>query len=266
LDTLKLNFGEVDNTLFSYGIQQAPLVYNNEESNWKAILKSGKMVAILGSNYQVLPNDVALKAAESVARSVGAEPFKPKFASSNAVFSESGTRLYAMYISTNSHSVGGEKIHTGFTIGNAIDGTLAFSCGGFTFRSVCSNGVMLGYKQLEHYYRKHTSGFAVDIASVTVAVKTVLNEMEKVLENYAKLQLIQLNRDIAKKIAESRLISRKVIPDYIETKKSKLIGFDAKISLWQTYNDITREIWHNDGTHIDSKRVQFQILHRIIRV
>lgn len=266
-DQCTLAFGAVDRSLENFGIQTAPLVYNGEDSRFKAIMKDGKMVAVLGSDYQVLPNQTAMAAARTVAKAVEAEPFKPKWASSHNVFSESGTRLFAMYVMKDSHTIiGGEKISTGFTIQNGIDGTLAFSCSGFTFRHMCSNGSMIGYHKLEQFYRKHTSGFAVNAEAIEVAVRQVLAQMEVTLDNYVKLDKIKLNQRVAKEIAENRLISRKVIPSYIETKKNKLVDFDDTVTQWQVYNDITKEIWHNPTTGIDSKRVQFKILHNIIRV
>jgi hypothetical protein len=265
------SFGEIDRSLQQFGILQAPLLCRTNgdaiETGWKAIIKDDRVVAMLGADYQVLPNQTALTVAKEVARDMGAEPFKPKFAPSNAVFSDSGTRLYAMYLMKDSHTMaGGEKISTGFVVQNGIDGTLAFSCTGFTFRHMCSNGAFIGYKKLESYYRKHTSGFQVNKDAIGFAVRQVLTMMEQTVENYAKLETIKLNKQIAQKIAENRLISRKVIPDYIETKKNKLVRFDKSMTLWQTYNDITRGIWHNDDTGIDSKRVQFKILHQIIQV
>jgi len=264
----KLSFGRIDESLQEFGILEAPILFNGHASGYKAIIKNGSLVAILGQDYKTLPNKIAIRVAESVAETVGARPLKSKvFGGGHIAFNATGTKFYATYTLPKAEEVGGEKVYVGFTIRNAIDGTLAFSCSGFTFRGMCKNGVILGYKKLAYFYRKHTKGFQIDQKQIEDRVLRVIMDTYQVIENYRKLQQLKLNETIAEQIAQARFISRKFIPDYIEVERGgKLLVYDPNISLWEVYNDLTEAIWHNDKTTLDSKIAQFNVLHQIIKV
>jgi len=264
----KLSFGQIDASLEEFGILEAPILFNGHTSGYKAIIKNGSLVAILGQDYKTLPNKIAVQIAENVAETVGAKPLKSKvFGGGHIAFNATGTKFYATYTLPKAEEVGGEKVYVGFTVRNAIDGTLAFSCSGFTFRGMCKNGVILGYKKLAYFYRKHTKGFSIDRQQIERRVLQVISDTYQVIDNYRKLQQLKLNETIAQQIAQARFISRKFIPDYIEVgRKGQLIVFDPNVSLWEVYNDLTARIWHNEQTTLDSKIAQFNALHQIIRV
>lgn len=265
---MEIKFGKLDESCKEYGIVQAPVLYNDSPSDYKAIIKDGELVAVLGENYRVLPNELAIKAAEEVASKVGAEPFKSKiFGGRHIAFNEIGTKMYATYLMPTEYDIAGkDTCRAGFTIMNGIDGTQAFSVSGFTFRKVCSNGVIMGQKKLTRFYRKHTKGFLVNTEFVVSSVEQVLERLKVVMENYAKLALVKLNQEIAQQIVDARFISRKFLPSYIVVEKGRLKEFDSNVSQWQVYNDITEAIWKNARTNLDSKRVQFDTLHKIIQV
>jgi len=265
---MEIKIGRLDESCKEYGIVQAQLLYQGKPSGYKAIIKDGALVAIVSTEYKTLPNDIAIEVANSVAKEIGAEPFKCKYwGGKHIAFNKTGTRMYATFIVPKGLRITPkDSCHVGFTVQNSIDGTLAFSASGFTYRELCSNGVMFGYRKLAYYYHKHTKGLDVQRMGVKAAIQDVINDMYEVVNNYVKLTKLKLNREIAKQIAGARFISRKFLPDYIEVEKGKLVSFDSNVTQWQVYNDLTEAIWHNTRTNIDSKRAQFNILHRIIRV
>lgn len=123
----------------------------------------------------------------------------------------------------------------------------------------------MGYKQITSFYRKHTKRFEINFDRVLEIVNNVIQQVENSIKVYAKLVQLELNEEIAEQIAKSPL-PRKLLPDYIETEKDKLVRFDPSKTLWDVYNDITASIWHNTKTDIETKRHQFDMLHAVIKV
>jgi len=265
---MEIKVGKLDESCKEYGIVQAQLLYQGEPSGYKAIIKDSALVAIVSTGYKTLPNDIAIEVANSVAKEIGAKPFKCKYwGGKHVIFNKAGTRVYVTFVMPEKFKITSkDSCYIGFTVQNSIDGTLAFSASGFTYRELCSNGVMLGYRKLAYYYHKHTKGFDVQRELVKEAIRSVINDLYETINNYVGLTKLKLNREIAEQIAKARFISRKFLPDYIEVEKGKLVSFDPNVTQWQVYNDLTEAIWHNTRTNIDSKRAQFNILHRIFRV
>jgi len=264
---MRISFGKADTSLKEYGIIQAPLLYNDQPSGYKAIIKNGKLVAVLGSGYKALPNKVALEIANEIADEVGAVPFKKFYQNKHVAFSSEGTRMYATYIVDVPYDIEGrDNARIGFTIQNSIDGTLAFSASGFTFREFCENGVFIGLKKLSYYYRKHTKNFEVKKEAIARNIRSVIDDMKRVIEEYRKLVQLRLNREIAQKIAEQKFLSKKLMPDYILIGKNRELLEFKEVDLWTVYNDLSARIWHNPKTGLDSKRAQFQALHKVIPI
>jgi len=261
---MELSFGKTDKTWSKYKLLQAPLHFDGKPTRYKTIVKNGKLVAVVGRDYKVLPNEEAVKIADAVAGELGARPFKLRYKRSNCIYNRVKTRVYAQYLMPGSYDVAGrDRVRIGFSMANGIDGGLAFSALGFTFRKVCENGVFVGYKELARFYRKHTKGLEVDLAMIRKVVEGVVAETKRAIGVYRKLVTLELNEEIAEKIAKSR-IPRKLLPDYIEIQKGKLVGFDSTKTLWDVYNSVTAAIWHNVKADIETKRNAFNQLHAII--
>ncbi|MEM2582249.1 MAG: DUF932 domain-containing protein [Candidatus Caldarchaeum sp.] len=263
---LRIEFGKVDTTWEKYGLVEARIDYNDKPSPYKAIIKDGKLVAILGADYRLIPNEVVVDVGNKVAEEVGAKPFKVRYARTNYLLNKAETRVYANYILPRGFDIEGkDRVYVGFSLNNSIDGTMAFGASGFTFRSVCANGVFMGYKEIAHFYRKHTKKFEVDFEAVKEAVLKVLEQTRKAIDAYRKMVRVELNEEIAEAIAKSAL-PRKLLPDYIETEKDKLVRFDTSKTLWDVYNSITEKLWHDARMDIDTKYRYYQVLHSVIPV
>lgn len=239
MSALRIEFGKIDETWAKYGLVEAQILYNGKPSQYKGIIKDGKLVAILGAAFKLVPNEEVVRIGDQVAGEVGAKPFKVRYARTNYLLNKAKTRVYAQYIMPRGFDIDGkDRVYVGFSLQNGIDGSLAFGASGFTFRSVCENGVFMGYRQIARFYRKHTKGFEIDFDSVKKAVENVLEETRSAIKAYRKLVRMELNEEIAEAIAKSKL-PRKVLPDYIETEKDKLVRWDSSKTLWTVYNDIT---------------------------
>lgn len=266
---MKLSFdlNKIDKTWEQYSLYQVPITYQDKPTKYKAIIYHGRLVAIMGRSYKLLPNEEAIKIANQVAERVDAEKFEGNnLYRDNLFYNKKRTVVHATYLLKGHYEIDGrDTVRVGFSIANSIDGTLGFGCEGFTFRRACSNGVLMGYKQITSFYRKHTKRFEVNFDKVLEIVNNVIQQVENSIKVYAKLVQLELNEEIAEQIAKSPL-PRKLLPDYIETEKDKLVRFDPSKTLWDVYNDITASIWHNTKADIETKRHQFDMLHAVIKV
>jgi len=277
VEKIVFDVGKIDQTWEKYDIVQAYLVYNERQTPYKAILKGNKLVAIVGRGYQVLPNEIVKQVADDIASKLNAEPLRvadilarymprgARFEWDNAYFSKDTWKVYLPYVLSEWHDIDGrDKCKIGFAFRNSIDGTLAFSVTGFTFREVCSNGVFIGYRELARYYHKHTKSLKIDLDSVLHHTMEVITSMEKVLDAYRKMVELQLNEQIAESIAKSRL-PRKLLPPYIQTEGTELVWFDESKTVWDAYNDITERIWHNVRQDVVTKNRMFDQLHKTLK-
>jgi hypothetical protein len=232
----------------------------NQPTKYKAIIRDNHLVAIVGKDYKLLPNEVVADVAKDIAKRLGAVPFEEK----NILYNKRATRIFATYITPNREDViGNDKVHPGFTLQNSIDGSLAFSCSGFTYRTVCKNGVMVGFKKLSQFYRRHTQGLEVEVENIQKITENVVKNMDEVLKQYSIMAQTKLNEEIAKNIAK---LSKAMVPEYIKVKKHQLIEFDQNKTVWDVYNDITAAIWHNQKYDVDGKFGRFDLLHKLIQL
>ena len=253
-----ISLGTVDKTFDQYKLYQAPVKFMGKETRYKAIIKDNQLVAIVGKKYKLLPNEVVVEVAKEIAEKVGAVPFERQ----NVMYNKRSTRVFVSYILPDREDViGNDKVHPGFTIQNSIDATLAFSCSGFTYRTICRNGVMIGFRRLNTFYRKHTNGLEIEKDKIQKMIENVLLDVDKVLRAYAIMAQEKLTEEIAKNIAK---LSKPIRPEYIKVKKGELVEFDKTKTLWDVYNDITRAIWHHTKFDIDGKVGRFDLIHKLI--
>jgi hypothetical protein len=79
---------------------------------------------------------------------------------------------------------------------------------------------------------------------------------------YIAMAEMKLNEEIAKAILK---LPKKYIPEYIKIgKKKQLLDFDKSKTLWDVYNDITAQIWHNQKMDIVRKNLKLDAAHSVI--
>jgi len=133
-----------------YGYQELPILYNRESTGYKAIVRRGKLVKILGEDYVLLPNEYALEIADQAAELVGLQPFKnvsvwglQRWGAGHALVNDSEIPrvMKAVYLLPDSiEKIDGEEVQVGVDIFNSIDGSTAFGAGVFTYRYISASG------------------------------------------------------------------------------------------------------------------------------
>lgn len=256
----EISFREVENR--DYGLQEAYIEINGKPSWYKAIIRKGNLVAILGKDYQLFPNEEALKLASQAAKVVGFDPFVFK-GKGNVIYNKRQTRMHAFYSPPKTWDVGKETLHIGVDVRNAIDGTSAFGCSVFTFREICSNGVIYGYKHLWGFQRIHTAGFEAATKDLATNMVTVMDKTRDIISAYKRMAQKRITEKLINKIRACAL-PKKLKPGWMLVEDEQELLIPPTYTEWEAYNDITEEIWHNRKTDIVTKETQFKELHRIL--
>lgn len=208
-------------------------------------------------------------------------------------------RVHALY-AWDSGTVGQDDMEYGFAVHNSIDGSLGFNVALFSFRHACQNMTHIGTNSfaqsrslgveseravLSAEQHKHTSGLEVDVDALAQRVEDTLMLVDDVNETYN-----QWREDVIQPTHVDSLIRRfpykdlpgwaKDIADALDAaaENEDLDGTDeltaerrAKIirgetpdeTIWDTYNDMTQAIWHDDRTSDNSKRRKFNQVHNV---
>jgi len=270
---VSISFGEDVSQWGDYGYQELPVLFNGEPTGYKAILRRGKLVKLLGEGYILLPNEYALEIADQAAELVGLEPFKNvsvwglyRWDREHALVDDPvlPRTMRAVYIIPEGvEKIDGEEVHVGVDIFNSIDGTSSFGAGVFTYRYVCENGVFMGKEILFSIRKAHRKGLQELIHDLKNRLVLVMERAPAVLDAYRQLAEQRVTDRLIEKLKKSR-ISRKVLPDYITA--DEVPGEAYHLSQWDLYNDITEAIWHNVKAGMKTKTHQFNVLHQVMEV
>lgn len=206
-------------------------------------------------------------------------------------------RVHAMYAWNQSTWDDGEDLEYGFIVHNSIDTSLQFGVSLFSFRHACANMVFMGIKQfpenveqersvLSSYTRKHTKGFQIEPEILQAQIESALVAVDQIDERYRQWRDTVVTPQIAHGFLD-RLPS-KDLPDWLAqdavdalkdraeerevesvdqlTREDREDAIEAQIPagemLWDTYNDLTESIWHDDRTSDTTKRRKFAKIHQ----
>lgn len=213
LKNIQVELGELDTQWANFDLYSAPIFYNDAsgkqiQSQYKGILKSDRLVAIMGKRYQLLPNEVALELTNDIAKKAG-------FKLHETHYSRSGNYVCATYlneekftfdinedadsafyngakeelnqnpnkkvgdVASGSRAYGRavDRVAFGFTMRNSIDGSSGFAFGGKASRE---SGLSFGLFS----YRLSCSNGA--IARHVISDVSNIQKQEQVLKAYVK--------------------------------------------------------------------------------
>lgn len=266
-----------DDTWKQYGLSEKKVrLFGSED--YKAIIKDKKLVMMTGKDYALLPNEELVKAADSAALELGAVPFD-KFTGKwfhktdkHVFYTKSDRQVHALFTFNDPIEIGkGDTVHLGFAAHNSIDGSLGMAIGAFTFRNACSNMVFMGYRNnkmafddrstIAYVYNKHTKNLSINLNSLKFNIKNVVSQARMILDQYKLWVTEELKEEVAKTLVKK--LSKKYLPGYIKVdKKTKKVEITEKHSMWETYNDLTQQIWHNQKTDYQTKKYYFDQVHK----
>jgi hypothetical protein len=275
---MKMELGQSSQKWVQYELFDTPLLYNGEPSEYKTIVQNDELVAIVGKDYELLPNEEAVKLADEAAGLAGMVPFDEFtgdwFIRMGDHVIKNGAKVHALYAINKPYHIGKDKMHLGVGVHNSIDGSMGFGAGVFTFRNACANMVfagMRGYEQgfdqratLDHIYQKHTSGLRPIAENLEKVILGLMEKAGDIIASYEEMARRRVTLELLEKIKKSG-IREKVLPDYLKTEKDAPLEV-PDISEWVLYNDITEKVWHNPDRGLDAKLWQFKALHKIMPI
>ena len=264
---------KTDDTWRGFGLQEQFLAHNGEKVPYKAIVRHKQLLSIVSSRYKLLPNEVVIETSDEVARLVNAERFD-RLATAVGASGSSGiffsgkkdTQAHAFYARQQDIDLGdGDIIRVGFAVHNSIDASLGLSMSVFTWRYTCSNLAVINIGDvLSHSYQRHTSGLTINKERLKQTMLKALEASALIIKEYQRLKEEQLTIEQAKKLVAA--LPKKYLPDYIKVGDNDKVELLATPQLWETYNDLTGAIWHNDKTEFESKRFLYDKLHQAIGI
>jgi AraC-like DNA-binding protein len=263
-----------------YGIKTYIIEANGKAWNkYQYIERKGNPIAILSSKYQVLPNELVIEKADQIAQKLDARPFTfddrqwfSKYeAHEHVLASKNLASMSALYVFREDVDITGEGdyVHLGYSVGNAIDGSRAFSVAIFTFRQVCSNFMLHLHSEkmlkvvngqqitanlrlnqtqtLASVSRKHTKSLSTD--TVLPTIKNVIKSADSVIQRYRAMKKAELLEKQAAQIVN--YLPKRVygVLPYIDVNEdNNKVTITQKVSQWQAFNDLTQALSHGKGS------------------
>lgn len=267
----------------AYDLYEFPIISKSDDlkTDFKAIFKDGKPVTITKTRYKLLPNELVVQAANLAANKTGLIPFdshKGDWVGGNKTdkhIFHTGHKVHAIYAHPTEYTVNGDKMYIGAAIHNSIDSTMGFTGGVFSFRAACKNVVLsAGWRDwaywysnrdhgrtIESLYKRHTTHSIGEIIDNLEGVMIqIMERADEIVKSYNLLAKIEANAELYDRLGKSAL-PRRVLPEHITDEATP---HPHGLSLWDVYNDLTAEIWHDKKTNTYTKIGQFSTLHKVI--
>jgi len=250
-----------------YGFRELYLTWDGRPVPWKAIVRDGRLVHIASRQYKLLPNEVALKAADRVAKELNAEKV--------GEFLDPCGRLYALYdMKIEAEPIRGVRTRLGIYVYNSVNGELAF---GASVLSILVKGAdtfysFLPYKFVTTYLspdaaiaivrEPHRPGLTTDIEEIAKKLLRLVDRGREALGIYRLWAEIELDRELAQAIYDR--LPKAYLPNYIKAMKDGVTLMEL-LTVWDAYVDICSRIWRgkNSGKEatIDRKIELYRMLH-----
>ena len=235
----------IDNTWASYGIRTAigafdragltPKRYQLVEIEPNA-QRHSRMTIVKGLSFRLIPNEVALEVASTVAGKHG-------FKQDRVEYGKGGLSVYASYISNDrpKEVKVGDLVAVGFQMKNSIDGSAGYRFSGYTLRLACTNGMTVPERR-NTVSLARTADVGQLIRDADAAMEPLLASMEEQLETYRRWTQIDLNMQLANILAVS--LPKKYLPFIDFAKKTRAVVGFQHMTVWDAFNRITDPLTH----------------------
>ena len=286
----------VDERWKDYGLAEVGIKLRDIETGYKLIVRDGDPIAITSRGYVLIPNPVALKAADDAAKIVGATPFEdfsgPWYCKTadHVMMNAEQTRMVALYAFNDPVEIQpGDKIHMGFSVRNGIDGGAAFGVGMFTFRHACANmflmkawrgqgtqtdtlGQIFDDRRVlswlwKIHYGKETEQL-VDPKEIVPVIRDVIESGNLVVEKLRRMAEVKLTEKKADQLIRGIPLKylEKVSGFAVEKKagKKSSVDFAGDVSELQVWTDLTDLLTLDAKGGWDTKMQQYQVVQSVL--
>jgi hypothetical protein len=206
---------EVEETVNrDFGYQEKMLKYCGDDTRYKAIVKDGKLVAILGRGYKLIPNE---KVDELVQKLDGEKECRKE-----------GWRWYWII----------RKNEAGAIIANSVDGTEALKVYAWLPRV----GALLVTSRVQNVYRRHTP--KADLSDFAETVNAIVEMAEQYKKWLQKLDAVSAKENIEVLEMLAAEMPKKYVEKPLLTARAGKDLSGATFTLKMFYEAVARAIWN----------------------
>ncbi|MEM2365663.1 MAG: hypothetical protein QXL06_01840 [Nitrososphaerota archaeon] len=263
---------EVDFVSFEwsdYGFQEIYLKFNGKPIPWKAIVRDNTLVNITSRQYRLLPNEVALAAADEAAAEIGAVKI--------ADYLDPTGRLYVLYdIKSDVEIIKNVKSKLGIYVYNSVDGSLAF---GASILNILEKNSKRFYSFMPPHFmttflspeaaiaivrKMHRMSLDVEVEKISTKLKALVDRAIEAAEIFRLWSEIKIDEEISK-VLLGRL-PQVYLPHYIKA-MSEGVTLTELLTVWDAYVDISENIWTSSSgkkASIDRKFELYRMLYNAL--
>lgn len=229
-----------------YGITEVPLhvraadgqVYDDKK--FKGIFKHNKYSKIVGRNYTVLPNEEVREMLQDYIQKTNSGLKIVK-----EYTSHHGDAMFWQVHSQDFKEVKpGDNIQIGCIVRNSVGTYVALGADLFTYRLICKNGAIAKGQDLGSIAVRHIGNKDNMLLAFGKGIETIIDRTARLVKYYKKATEMTVDQRIAE--AWAARIPQRALPPQIEvdTKSGKVV-LTGKPNLWDAFNDITQNSWHD---------------------
>lgn len=243
----------------------------------KAITQNNYLRAIVGRNYLVYPHEEIDEIVKSYTndQSSGLEMLGTPKISYHGLNKHWVLMSNKIQTEIKTSKEKNDLVKFGVAIRNSIGGRLAFGIDIMSYRVVCSNGAIAGFRDFGSYSLRHYGKNTEKMTNVlTNMIHEALGRAIDIGNYYTKFAKTKLgnNKELLDTLA--KFIPLKYFPEWInitmkdkrkDIERSFTIPFKSRQkSLWELFNEFTANIWHEKDLSFDMTRFTTKKLHEIL--
>jgi len=233
-----------------YNIAEKYLNYEGITTKYKGIIKNNKLAALVSKRYTVIPNELLKEEIVPLIEQFGYQqldsPAKPI----------SENRYLQYFIDPKLHNIGNDTIKLGLLLRNSIDGSISLGLEGFTYRTLCSNGMIAGKGTVYSFTKKHMGDAKEILNGLEEGVALVNKSLLQVLEKYDHLMRKRFETNQYNQLKDA--LPKKLI---IGTVKFLNTGTE-----WQAFNEVSANVWHNHKINQSRQYSSMQVINRVFEI
>lgn len=197
--------------------------------------KEDELISVVSKSYTLLPNEKVIENTVGVLDKLGINYTIDPVGS---YLSNSRMILHVIFLDNITLNDGESDISLSMMIHNSYDMSTAFRFKFGTFRWICSNGAIIGYKELTNsVYRKHTQGVYID--DVKKSIQNAVQIFPEIEKRIKILQQKEFNKNLKPKINS---IMGKPFERFMAEKYEK--RWKEIKTLYQLYQTLTWYVTH----------------------
>jgi len=200
-----------------YGYQEKLLKYKGSDTKYKGIVKDGKLIAILGRGYKLIPNEAVeaeIKRLQNFSVSEKAEKWRKYW-----LLEKEGEYVAVLVV-------------------NSVDGSEALK----VIACIPSEHSILVGSKLQNVYRRHTP--KADLSDLGEIIDEMMNTAVGYKQWLAKLDLVEAedNIEVLEMLAEE--MPKKYVEKALATAKAGQTLGGSKFTLKMFYECVAKKIWN----------------------